>query len=98
MRPQSCAHSKWPLQVVQVQGRVFICPSGSRVDLTVSSPKFFSLRWILPSVTSSCACHKTIGEQSTINKVIMSDQPRNGSVEVELGARVALCVEYIMDL
>ena len=26
-----------------------------------------------------------IGEQSTINKVIMSDQPRNGDVEVELG-------------
>ena len=35
-----------------------------------------------------------IGEQSTINKVIMPDQPRNGSVEVELGAPVALCVEF----
>jgi len=35
-----------------------------------------------------------IGEQSTINKVIMSDQPRNGGVEVELGAPVALCVEF----
>jgi len=34
-----------------------------------------------------------IGEQSTINKVIMSDQPQNGGVEVELGAPVALCVE-----
>ena len=35
-----------------------------------------------------------IGEQSTVNKVIMSDQPRNGGVEVELGAPVALCVEF----
>ena len=35
-----------------------------------------------------------IGEQSTINKVIMSDQPWNGSVEVELRAPVALCVEF----
>ena len=35
-----------------------------------------------------------IGEQSTINKVIMSDQLRNGSVEVELGTAVALCVEF----
>ena len=35
-----------------------------------------------------------IGKQSTINKVIMSDQPRNGGMEVELGAPVALCVEF----
>ena len=38
-----------------------------------------------------------IGEQSIINKVIMSDQPQNDSVEVELAAPVALCVQYIMD-
>ena len=97
MRPPSCARSKWLLQIVQVQGRVFICPSGSRVDLTVSSPKFFSLCWILPSVRDlllRVSQDHRIGEQSTVNKVIMSDQPRNGGVEVELGAPVALCVEF----
>ena len=46
-------------------GLGFICPSGSRVDLTVTSPKFFSLRWILPSVTSCCVCHKTIALMSS---------------------------------
>ena len=94
MRPPPRARSKWPLQVVQVpaQGRVFICPSGSRVDLTVSSPKFFSLRWIIPSVTSSAA---RVTRPSAVHyKVIMSDQPRNGGVEVELGGPVALCVEF----
>ena len=97
MRPPSCAGSKWSLQVVQVQGKVSVrVHSGPHCLLTKF---FFTLLNITFSDPFLCVSQDhRIGDQSTINKVIMSDQPRNGSVEVELGVPVAHCVEYIMDL
>jgi len=55
----------------------------------------YYLWWPLPvHVTRPSRWWVRAQQSYHINKVIISDQPRNGGVEVELGAPVALCVEF----